>query len=142
MAIAIVTESAAPNSARLNSPIHPPPNARKDATAARAWRQARLNHDRGASTPGQELRDPGRLSLDECAREDQLSAGRARIGKTSRCAKESLFDDAAKDSITNRRVDTRVVRALEFHGQQLAPPPGAVMSITPLFRRRSLWNSS
>jgi hypothetical protein len=42
-----------------------------------------------------------------------------------------LFDDGAKDSITDRRVGTRIIWALEFHGHYLAPAPGAVMSTIP-----------
>jgi hypothetical protein len=42
-----------------------------------------------------------------------------------------LFDDGAKDSITNRRVRSRIIRALELHGHYLAPAPGAVMSTIP-----------
>jgi hypothetical protein len=42
-----------------------------------------------------------------------------------------LFDDGAKDSITNRRVRSRIIRALELHGHHLAPAPGAVMSTIP-----------
>ncbi|MDP9008963.1 MAG: hypothetical protein M3N91_09735 [Pseudomonadota bacterium] len=42
-----------------------------------------------------ELRNPGRLSLDECAGENQFRARQARGGKTSRRAKKSLFNDVA-----------------------------------------------
>ena len=78
-----------------------------------------------------QLRNAGRLSLDECAGENQLCARRARIRETAPCTKESLFDDGAKDSITDRRVGTRIIWALELHGHYLAPAPGAVMSTIP-----------
>jgi hypothetical protein len=78
-----------------------------------------------------QLRNTGRLSRDECAGENQLCARRARIRETAPCAKESLFDDGAKDSIANRRVRSRIIRALELHGHYLAPAPGAVMSTAP-----------
>jgi hypothetical protein len=42
-----------------------------------------------------------------------------------------LFDDGAKDSITDRRVRSRIIRAWELHGHYLAPAPGAVMSTAP-----------
>src|ERR1700722_151891 len=68
-----------------------------------------------------QLRNTGRLSRDECARENQLCARRARIRETAPCTKKSLIDDGAKDSITNRRVRSRIIRALELHGHHLAP---------------------
>jgi hypothetical protein len=42
-----------------------------------------------------------------------------------------LFDDGAKDSITDRRVRSRIIRAWELHGHYLAPAPGAVISTAP-----------
>jgi hypothetical protein len=42
-----------------------------------------------------------------------------------------LFDDGVKDSITDRRVRSRIIWALELHGHHLAPAPGAVMSTIP-----------
>src|ERR1700731_2788202 len=78
-----------------------------------------------------QLRNAGCLSLDECAGENQLCARRARIREAAPCTKESLFDDGAKDSITDRRVRSRMTRALEFHGHYLAPAPGAMMSTIP-----------
>jgi hypothetical protein len=42
-----------------------------------------------------------------------------------------LLDYAAKDSITDRRVRSHIIRALELHGHYLAPAPGAVMSTIP-----------
>jgi len=42
-----------------------------------------------------------------------------------------LFDDGAKDSITDRRVRSRIIWALEFHGHHLAPAPGAGMPTIP-----------
>src|ERR1700674_5687539 len=78
-----------------------------------------------------QLHNSGRLSLDECAGENQLCACRARIREAAPCAKEPLFDDGVKDSITDRRVRSRIIWALELHGHHLAPAPGAVMSTMP-----------
>jgi len=65
------------------------------------------------------LGNAGGLSFYNLAREHQLGARCSGVRKATRCAKESLFNDATKCSIANRRVRTRIVRIVLFHGMRL-----------------------
>lgn len=96
----------------------------------------------GFRGPQIQLRNPGGLSPDKLACKYQLGARRAGISKSTRCAKEALFNDNSKCLIANRRVGARIVRKIRFHDLEIALPYQQQMPIAALNRNRALRNSS
>ena len=65
------------------------------------------------------LRNVGGLCFYNLTREHQLGARCSGVRKATWCAKETLFNDATKCLIADRRVRTRIVRKVLFHGIRL-----------------------
>ena len=55
------------------------------------------------------------LGFDDLTREYQLGARRASVRKTAWGAKKSMFDDATKGLIADRRVRTRIDHNVRLH---------------------------